>query len=484
MHRGRVLWAGASDGFGASARVDEEVGGQGDAASPTDVVQAILSWRDARSSTVLGVEDVKAGKTLALGEKGDLLVPSEVLGAERVEILRYENGKATALIPPSAKARVDGWDRTDPSCEIELARGHAVEILVGAFVVRLARVRALRRPAAAPLETLRGSNLGAFAGSALFHGAAFAFVALLAPSLGATEEDPYDRDRIALMQKLLDASAQREAERLDESSSEQTGGSQAGARAPGSEGAAGTTTPSSHAGRWAARGSARPSEVTLPRGRAIAEAGEFGVIAVLRGGLLDTTAPTASWGRELKGADDLNAVGSLYRGDIGDATGTGWSLSGPGDGSGWPSNNIAMTGFGPLDRGCARCTPGGIGIGYDKPGHGHELNPPRVGYERLDVNGRLPAELIQRVVRQNDGRYRFCYQNGLRANPALAGRVTVKFVVDRHGQVAIATDGGSDLPDASVRQCVISSFTSLSFPENASGSVTVSYPLVFSPEGS
>jgi hypothetical protein len=96
-------------------------------------------------------------------------------------------------------------------------------------------------------------------------------------------------------------------------------------------------------------------------------------------------------------------------------------------------------------------------------------------------NGRLPPEVIQRVVRQNFGRFRLCYENGLKGNPALAGRVAVKFVIDRSGAVATTADGGSQLPDASVVQCVVRSFGNLSFPQPDNGLVTVVYPLVFSP---
>jgi hypothetical protein len=97
-------------------------------------------------------------------------------------------------------------------------------------------------------------------------------------------------------------------------------------------------------------------------------------------------------------------------------------------------------------------------------------------------NGRLPAEVIQRVVRQNSGRYRFCYETALRSNPNLQGRVTARFVIDRAGAVAVASDGGSDIPDEAMRRCVVASFTNLSFPPPDNGTVTVVYPLVFSPE--
>jgi hypothetical protein len=98
------------------------------------------------------------------------------------------------------------------------------------------------------------------------------------------------------------------------------------------------------------------------------------------------------------------------------------------------------------------------------------------------TNGRLAAEIIQRIVRLNDGRYRFCYENALRADPSLHGRVTVRFMIDRSGAVAVAADGGSDIPDEGVRRCVVTSFLGLSFPQPENGTVTVVYPIVFSPE--
>ena len=38
-----------------------------------------------------------------------------------------------------------------------------------------------------------------------------------------------------------------------------------------------------------------------------------------------------------------------------------------------------------------------------------------------NVNGRIPREVIQRIVRQNFGRFRLCYENSLRSNPNLQG---------------------------------------------------------------
>jgi hypothetical protein len=99
----------------------------------------------------------------------------------------------------------------------------------------------------------------------------------------------------------------------------------------------------------------------------------------------------------------------------------------------------------------------------------------------ITTNGRLPKDVIQRIIRQNQGRYRACYESGLRTNPSLEGRVEVRFVIDRQGTVSMAQDGSSDLPSDGVKSCIVKSFYSLSFPSPDNGTVTVVYPMVLTP---
>ena len=102
--------------------------------------------------------------------------------------------------------------------------------------------------------------------------------------------------------------------------------------------------------------------------------------------------------------------------------------------------------------------------------------------ETTTVNGKLPPEVIQHIVRRNFARFKLCYTNALRSNPALRGRVTIKYVIDRDGSVkGTPQDAGSDLPDRGVIDCVARAFQTLSYPQPEGGIVTVVYPLVFSP---
>jgi len=102
---------------------------------------------------------------------------------------------------------------------------------------------------------------------------------------------------------------------------------------------------------------------------------------------------------------------------------------------------------------------------------------------RAPERGRLPPEVIQRIVRQNFGRYHLCYEKGLRNNPNLQGRVSVRFVIGLDGTVAHVDSGGSDMPDGNVTSCVARAFYGLRFPQPEGGIVTVTYPIMFTPEG-
>ena len=188
--------------------------------SPVQVVEVTLVWGHEGPGNVLGVHQVERG-ALALGERGDVLVPEEILGADRFEIVRVDDDGATAYAPAGAQVLVDRWPSPERSVVLEL--GKIVRMRMGSFALRIELTAPGDRTAAAPLVALE-DGAGFVAGSALFHAAAFAAVALFTPPLGATEEDPFDADRLALIRHLMDASAQREDERLKDVASPDSAG--------------------------------------------------------------------------------------------------------------------------------------------------------------------------------------------------------------------------------------------------------------------
>jgi hypothetical protein len=97
------------------------------------------------------------------------------------------------------------------------------------------------------------------------------------------------------------------------------------------------------------------------------------------------------------------------------------------------------------------------------------------------TNGRLPPEIIQKVVRSHYGVFRACYEAGLKKDPDLYGRVTARFVIERDGLVRHADPTCTSMPDRDVVRCVIEGYKKLKFPEPDGGIVTVVYPIMFTP---
>jgi hypothetical protein len=183
--------------------------------------------------------------------------------------------------------------------------------------------------------------------------------------------------------------------------------------------------------------------------------------------------PTAPWGTFDRSP---SATGNMWGDSMDDSFGAGGlGLSGIGSGGG----GIGLGSIGTIGRGAG--TGSGFGDGVGRLGGTHKSSAPSVRMGGTSVSGRLPPEVIQRIVRQNFGRFRLCYENALRKNPELSGRVTVSFVIGRDGSVGAVS--GSGIADNAMVSCVTRAFFGLSFPVPEAGVVKVTYPIVFSPDG-
>jgi hypothetical protein len=99
------------------------------------------------------------------------------------------------------------------------------------------------------------------------------------------------------------------------------------------------------------------------------------------------------------------------------------------------------------------------------------------------VSGRLEPAVIQKVVRENYGEFRKCYEEGLSRNPKLQGRVSIRFVIERDGRVGEKIwIVDNTLPDCKVARCVRDNgYPKLVFPPPTGGIVTVVYPIMLEP---
>lgn len=238
---------------------------------------------------------------------------------------------------------------------------------------------------------------------------------------------------------------------------------------------AASTLPREPHGKYAVKG---PTDT---RADALEQARRFGSIGLLGAGVQPSepspsNAATAPWGRDASISDVASARGNLWGDAIGDAAGSGGlGLAGTGEGIGLAP--IGTVGHGASATGNGQAN--GLGSGSGRLAASHRTRAPVVRIGKTEVSGRLPPEVIQRIVRQNYGRFRMCYEQGLARDPRLNGRVSVRFVIGRGGEVSNATNAGSSLPDSAVVACVINAFYSLNFPIPEGGIVRATYPITF-----
>jgi TonB family protein len=101
---------------------------------------------------------------------------------------------------------------------------------------------------------------------------------------------------------------------------------------------------------------------------------------------------------------------------------------------------------------------------------------------RASVRGKMDPDVVRRIVRRHINEMKFCYEEGLRAQPAMAGRGVVEFTIDATGAVIGSVLQSSTLDNATVENCLVTAVRRWKFPEpEGGGSVVVSYPFVFTP---
>lgn len=461
-----------------------------------EALEVLVRW----GGNVLVTKHLEGEGVIVVGDaEGSIAaLPMEALGGSHLELARSSRDGFAFRVPSGAHATVsDGGERRriDGPSEAPLRRGERATMTLGEFELRVSVVAAARKVAALPfLERIRRAGLGQVLGAAFAHASLLGAFAYNDPGLLGDESPDARAEQMQLIQQYLDASAERDREAAEEQAKDQGPAAAAepsgGAQAKGTEGKMGKQNAPAVERRYAVAGRPDNPDPHLSRVQAMQEAQTFGMIGLLATAAGDPNAPTAPFGAlDASGVDPTSAMGAMFAQTIGDAAGFGGlGLSGIGEGGGGKFEGIGLSEIGGLGHfgGPPGSGPGGFGGCKQGPcGHtmpGHATGAPRLREAgKTEVNGRIAAEVIQRIVRQNFGRFRSCYESGLRNNPSLAGRVVTRFAIDRSGAVTQAFDGGSDLADKSVVSCVNRAFYGLSFPEHEGGIVTIVYPLMFTP---
>jgi hypothetical protein len=460
--------------------------------------EIVIRW----GATTLHVAHLAPPRSFHVGEASgkdavDFMLSAEKLGVARLPLLRKAaDGSARVVIPAGATgtATIAGQvvqisdlvasrqAETSPAVagaiEVPLRASTRVRFEIGGIELEIASVNAGRKLSGRFSFDRRGLPFQAM--SLALHLGLLGAAAVLMPPLALASEDAMSPERIDNLRSILAANAEAELAasqdhvRDDVKASRDSSPGRPAAGATGHKGSApgrGAKGKSGAFEPWRYSSSVSPSRADM-----LAMARSFGMNELLQAGAAGSPS-AAAWGDVATRAGDPKRA-SLWDGSTETGGGGRLDLTGVGDNGDSDGRGIA------LDRIGTR----GLTGGTDRFGMrtGFERSPRRSGISMrpsdTTTSGRLPAEVIQRVVRQNFGRFRLCYENGLRNNPSLAGRVSVRFVIARDGSVMSAANGGADLTDPAVVSCVVQSFRGLQFPQiEDGGAATVVYPITFAP---
>ncbi|MBK7394912.1 MAG: FHA domain-containing protein [Myxococcales bacterium] len=474
--------------------------------SHVPAVEVMVLW----GATILNVAHLTPPRAYYVGEeegKGvgvDYRMPSEKIGSTRMPILVGGGGSVAAVVPRGAKGSVDipgqGKMTLDearskgllqpcgelPGAEqISLSNNARARVELNGFVFQTAAVPAGKKPSGAVSKSSRGAALF-WLGSAMFH---VGIVTALMMSPGESLDDEsagLDKSTQAYMLQLQKNAADKEIPEQEDNSptpqqQDKSGGT--GTKHKGAEGMMGDPSKNATGGYYQIKGPPDTAEVKIAKTRALIESGNYGAIGALSSVFGSTAnAPIAfdSSSDETIGKDPNNFNGNLMGDHPGDSFGYGGlGLSGTGPGGGGWGDGIGLGTVGGFGHGAGTGSGMGYGGGGGRVGSGRKTKTVKMIETGTDIQGRLPPEVIKRIIRANFPRFRACYETGLKKDPGLKGTVSVRFIIDTTGAVESANLSGGSLSDGQVSGCVLGVYKTLSFPEPEGGKVMVTYPIDF-----
>lgn len=171
-----------------------------------------------------------------------------------------------------------------------------------------------------------------------------------------------------------------------------------------------------------------------------------------------------------------NGIGGLI-GTTGTQIGSG-GLGSRGGGIGGGGTAEGLGGLGTKGMGSGASGYGSGGGNFGAKGEG---GIGTVGGDPI-ILGALDRSLIDEVIKRHMNQIRYCYQRELTKNPALGGKIVIKFTIAKDGTVSQASTKSTTMSNSAVENCIVGRFMRMQFPEpKGGGIVIVSYPFLFSP---
>lgn len=99
------------------------------------------------------------------------------------------------------------------------------------------------------------------------------------------------------------------------------------------------------------------------------------------------------------------------------------------------------------------------------------------------TGGKVDKASLESVFRRRMSAIQTCYQQALKVNPNLAGKVTIRFTIGTAGTVTDISVADNSTGDSSVGACIIQKVRTWPFPAPEGGAVTVVFPVLLQTGG-
>ncbi len=125
-------------------------------------------------------------------------------------------------------------------------------------------------------------------------------------------------------------------------------------------------------------------------------------------------------------------------------------------------------------------TAGGGKVGLGKKAEKRVVS---TKFQAPEVDGALDSEAIAKVVRARKRMLQDCYERELKRDPSLSGRIEIEFTIGESGRVDEALVVGNTMGNDAVGACIVSRIRRWRFPKPDGGTVTVTFPFIFTSSG-
>jgi len=108
-----------------------------------------------------------------------------------------------------------------------------------------------------------------------------------------------------------------------------------------------------------------------------------------------------------------------------------------------------------------------------------EAKVTQVKTEEPDVSGSLDGNAVAQVVQRRMRSVQDCYEQELKRDPKLSGKIEIEFTIGSEGQVTDATVANNRMESNAVASCIVGRIRRWRFPKPEGGTVTVTFPFIF-----